>query len=231
MIKVERVLDVRTVEGYPDSLNMAIGGFSSTESERKLEDISLSVPEGSARPRTAIAHKNGYIYIMVTDYNNDHSLNGFGTVMDELGFDRENWLFLDGGGSTQAYLSNNGNALAHNSNRKVPMLLQVHKGKYNAWKDGGLIICEAKPEDVNFYNKLTTTKSEPGFDGFNATFFDGSYNLLGVAYEDKKLYANAVSWRPARACMLIHGESYVEPKSLEERVADLELKVSALEKK
>jgi len=229
MIKVERVLDVRKVAGYPDGLSLAIGGFSSTQSERAKENITASVPEGSARPRTAVAHKDGYIYIMVTDYYQDKSLNGFGTVMDGLGFDRDKWLFVDGGGSTQAYLWNDGNPLSRNSSRKVPMLLQVHRGKYEAWKDGGLIICKALPEDVNFFHKITTTRDEPGFDGFNCTFFGPSYNLVGVAYGDNTLYANGASWRPARACMLV-GDS-VERESVEDRLTTLEAKVSVLEKK
>lgn len=236
MIKVERVKDVRQVDGYPHGLDMAIGGFSSTEAERVEEEIAASVPEGVARPRTAIAHKDGYIYLMVTDYYKNQTLNGFGNKMDSLGFSRENWLFLDGGGSTQCYLYNEGNVLSRNSSRKVPMLLQVHRGKYEAWKDDGLIICKAKPEDVNFYKKLTTTKDEPGFDGFNATFFDSNHNLVGVAYDDETLHANGASWRPERACMLVYNDTHVETPdtpelSLEERLASLEERVGELEKK
>jgi hypothetical protein len=230
MVKIERVKDITKTDEYPGSLKMAIGGFSSTEAERLKEEVTGSVPEGVSRPRTAIGYKDGYAYLYVTDYRRDMSLNGFGLKMDDMGFRRDQWMFLDGGGSTQCYLYNKGKVLARNSSRKVPMLIKVERGKYEAWKYDGLIVCKVKPEHMSFYHKTTTTKDEPGFDGFNATFFGGGYELLGVAYEDGKLHANGVPWRPARACMMICGGPD-KPETVEERLADLEARVEALEKK
>lgn len=235
MINIKRVQDLTQEPAYQTgSLVLAIGGFSSTRQARADEEVTGSIPEWDDRPRTAIAHKDGKIYLITSRYG--YSLPRFGEKMDGLGFNRSEWLFMDGGPSTQSYFYNNGYALYKHSSKSVPLLVGVKRGDYNAFVRDSMIVCEADPEDLYLLNKVTNTKEETGFDGINGTFYTqdqaGNYIILGVAYDRGQLIANGVAWRPPRACMLItkDQEEPAAPLTLEERIEELEERVGLLER-
>lgn len=124
--EVVRLQDFNSFSRKDDVL-WAVGGISSIQTVRKMEEASLGgMPEGVRRPRTAIAVKNGVAYLITsTTYN--YSMGYFSQKMEKLGFSDMDWIFLDGGGSTGCYYHNDGKPLQKKSYRHVPLSIGVER--------------------------------------------------------------------------------------------------------
>jgi len=109
------------ISNYEDIL-LAIGGISSTKIGRARENIIKSVPEKDRRPRTAIAYKDGYVYL-ITSSKYNYKMKYFVSKLNKQGFKNENIVLLDAGGSTNFYFHNDGNPIYKRTSRKVPVLI------------------------------------------------------------------------------------------------------------
>jgi hypothetical protein len=125
-MKVEKIQDLSTHDRLQD-IELAIGGFSSDKETRAYEKVAQGgVPEGVKRPRSAVGFKNGIVYLITSSQYN-YTLEYFEAKMELLGFEQENWLFVDGGGSTQCYYYNNGSPIYKYSTRAVPLPIGVRR--------------------------------------------------------------------------------------------------------
>jgi hypothetical protein len=125
-IKIQAVQDITHHQRYKEML-WAIGGFSSDATIRKYEEVGPSVPEGDRRPRTAMAFEDGKVFLITTKPGIAYKLPDFEDQMAALGFRHSEWLFLDGGSSTQSYFHNNGKPVYKRSYKKVPLLVGVKR--------------------------------------------------------------------------------------------------------
>lgn len=125
-MKVESIPDF-TKRSDKEEILWAIGGLSSDKKTRIFEQASAGgIPEGVKRPRTMIGFKDNVVYQLVTRSQN-YTLEEIEYKMSKLGFKKDEWIFLDGGGSTQCYYYNGGKPLYKNSSRIVPLLVGVRR--------------------------------------------------------------------------------------------------------
>jgi hypothetical protein len=126
LIQIQAVQDITHHQRYKEML-WAIGGFSSDATIRKYEQVGPSVPEGDKRPRTAMAFKGDTVHLITTKPGVVYTLPDFEDQMAAIGFKHPEWMFMDGGSSTQSYFHNNGKPVYKRSYKRVPLLVGVKR--------------------------------------------------------------------------------------------------------
>jgi exopolysaccharide biosynthesis protein len=74
-----------------------------------------------------MACKDGIVHLITTKTGSAYKLPEFEDQMAALGYKHSEWLFMDGGSSTQCYFHNDGKSIYKRSYKRVPLLVGVKR--------------------------------------------------------------------------------------------------------